>query len=76
VDEDNQDLRALSDDLIAAAERVAEIEAAKGQLEFGDPRISDLAAETARLARGMARKSVAERELVEDSASSDGSSGA
>ena len=64
MEQDDQDLRALSDDLVADAERVAEIEKAKGQLDLGDPRLSDLATEAEHLSRGMVRKSVAERELV------------
>jgi hypothetical protein len=69
MDQDNEDLRAVSDDLVADAKRVAEIETAKGQLELGDPRLPALAAETERLARGMVSKSVAERELVDDASS-------
>ena len=66
VPDAQDDLKALSENLVADAERIVEIETAKGELDLGDPRLPDLAAESERLARQMVPKTVAERELVEE----------
>ena len=65
---EQDDLKAISEDLVVDAERVVEIETVKARLDVGDPRLPDLAAESERLVRAMVPKTVAERELVEETA--------
>ena len=60
------DIRATAEDLVADAQRVQEIEEAKGHLEVDDPRMMELSVESERIARRMVPKTVAERELVDD----------
>jgi hypothetical protein len=43
MSEIEEDIQALSDDLVADAERVAAIEEEKSQLDPGDPRTEELA---------------------------------
>ena len=62
------DIRATAEDLGADAQRVQEIEEAKGHLEVDDPRMVELSAESERIARRMVPKTVAERELVDEGA--------
>ena len=61
-----QDLRSTADDLAADAERLRQIEELKGSMAPDDPRLVDLAEEAERLARHMAAKASAERELAEE----------
>jgi hypothetical protein len=60
------DIRATAQDLAADAHRIEEIELAKGHLDVDDPRMTDLSAESERIARRMVPKTVAERELVDE----------
>jgi hypothetical protein len=60
------DIKATSEDLIADAERVREIEAEKARLPVGDPRLTQLARESAALTALMASKARVERQLAED----------
>lgn len=65
-----EDIRSLSDDLVADAQRLASIEEQKSRLDANDPRMDELAQESERLARGMVPKTVAERRLTEEVADS------
>jgi hypothetical protein len=73
-----QDLRSTADDLAADAERLRQIEELKGSMAPDDPALVDLAEEAERLARHMAAKASAERELAEEvaDAADDGEDGA
>jgi hypothetical protein len=62
------DIRATAEDLAADAQRIEEIELAKGHLDVDDPRMMELSAESERIARRMVPKTVAERELVDEAA--------
>ena len=64
-----EDIKALSQDLVADAERIAEIEEEKTRLDANDPRMLKLAKETVRLAAEMQPKAAAEVELAEEAAS-------
>jgi fructose-bisphosphate aldolase class 1 len=58
------DLRATAEDLIADAQRVAEIEADKGALPPEDPKVMRLSEESERLTDRMAQKAKAEKSLA------------
>ena len=60
------DLRSLTENLAADAQRLQQIEEEKGRLHPASPRSRRLAREAERLTREMLPKAVAERELVED----------
>jgi hypothetical protein len=68
VTDTGDDLRATSEDVAADAERLREIEERKQSLGAGDPELVDLAAEAERIARGLVPKTVAQSELVTESA--------
>ena len=70
MSEIEEDIRSLSDDLIADAQRLASIEEQKARLDANDPRMDGLAQESERLARGMVPKTIAERRLTEEVADS------
>jgi hypothetical protein len=60
------DLRSLTDDIKADAGRVHDIEDEAGRQDPGSQRFRDLSAESERLARGMAVKTSAKRELADE----------
>ena len=68
-----QALRATTDDLIADAEQLKRIEAAKASMEPDDPRQDPLAEDAQALVREMVPKAAAQREIVRDS--TDGTEG-
>jgi hypothetical protein len=68
-DEAQEDLRATSESISADAERLKSIEDEKVRLEPGDPRLEQLAAEAERLAAGLAVKTNAQSDIVEELAS-------
>ena len=61
----HDDIKALSDDLIADAERLQAIESEKAALAPDDPRLTELAAEAEAIARRMGPKATAEREMTD-----------
>lgn len=61
----HDDLRSLADDIKADANRVHDIEDEAGRQDPGSQRFRDLSAESERLARRMAVKTSAKRELAE-----------
>ncbi len=62
------DIQATAEDIAADAGVLQAIEAEKAGIDPGDPRALDLAAQAERLARDIASKTVAERELVTEAA--------
>jgi hypothetical protein len=62
------DIQATAEDIAADAGVLQAIEAEKAKIDPGDPRALDLAAQAERLARDIASKTVAERELVTEAA--------
>jgi hypothetical protein len=61
-----EDLRATSEAIQDDAERLAELEARKRTLDAADPQVEELSREIETLARVMADKATAERELSEE----------
>jgi hypothetical protein len=61
-----KDLRATSEAIQDDAERLAELEARKRTLVAADPQVEELSREIETLARVMADKATAERELSEE----------
>lgn len=61
------DLRATSEDVVADAERLREIEKRKQSLPADDPALIELSAEAERIARGLVPKTVAQKELATES---------
>lgn len=61
----HDDLRSLADDIKADANRVHDIEDEAGRQDPGSQRFRDLSAESERLAKRMAVKTSAKRELAE-----------
>jgi hypothetical protein len=59
------DIQAVSDDLIADAERLQALESEKAALPPDDPRVAELAAESEAIARRMGPKATAEREMTD-----------
>jgi cysteine sulfinate desulfinase/cysteine desulfurase-like protein len=66
VSEQEDDLRATTEDIAADAEEVQAIEREKARLEPEDPRMTELSEEVERIARRIVPKTVAERRLVEE----------
>jgi cysteine sulfinate desulfinase/cysteine desulfurase-like protein len=66
VSEQEDDLRATTEDIAADAEEMQAIEREKARLEPEDPRMTELSEEVERIARGIVPKTVAERQLVEE----------
>jgi hypothetical protein len=66
------DFRATSEDIVADAARLKEIEEEKTRLDPGDPRAQELAEESERIARRLVPKTVAEREMTEEANGTDG----
>jgi hypothetical protein len=62
----HDDLRSLADDIKADANRVHDIEDEAGREDPASQRFRDLSAESERLARGMAVKTSAKRELADE----------
>jgi hypothetical protein len=62
----HDDLRSLTDDIKADAHRVHAIEDEAGHQDPGSERFRELSAESERLARGMAVKTSAKRELADE----------
>ena len=67
-DDLKSDIQATAEDIAADAEVLQAIEADKAKIDPGDPRALDLAAQAERLARDIASKTVAERDLVTEAA--------
>jgi hypothetical protein len=65
-DDLESDIHATAEDVAADAEVLRSIEAEKAALDAADPRALELAKQAEELARGMASKTVAERELVDE----------
>ena len=63
-DELESDIQTTAEDIAADAEDLQAIEAEKAGIDPADPRALDLATQAERLARDIASKTVAERELV------------
>ncbi len=59
------ELRATSEDIAADAARLLQVEAEKADLHPSDPKLLDLSREAERLARGLAPKAIAEREIAD-----------
>jgi hypothetical protein len=66
VSEQEDDLRATTEDIAADAKEVEAIEDEKSRLEPEDPRMTELSEEVERIARRIVPKTVAERRLVEE----------
>jgi cysteine sulfinate desulfinase/cysteine desulfurase-like protein len=66
VSEQEDDLRATTEDIAADAEELKAIEQEKARLEPEDPRMTELSEEVERIARRIVPKTVAERKLVEE----------
>jgi cysteine sulfinate desulfinase/cysteine desulfurase-like protein len=66
VSEQEDDLRATTEDIAADAREVQAIEEEKSRLEPEDPRMTELSEEVERIARRIVPKTVAERRLVEE----------
>ena len=72
-DDLESDIQATAEDIAADAAILQSIETEKATLDSADPRTLDLATRAEQLARSLASKTVAERELVDEAAqSSDG----
>jgi hypothetical protein len=67
VTEADDDLRATSEDVVADAERLREIEERKQSLPPDDPELLTLSEEAERIARRLVPKTVAEKELAAES---------
>ena len=67
-DELESDIQATAVDIAADADTLRAIEAEKAKIDPTDPRALDLATQAERLARDIASKTVAERELVSEAA--------
>lgn len=63
-DDLESDIHATAEDVAADAETLQSIEAEKATLDAADPRALELAKQAEELARTIASKTVAERELV------------
>lgn len=63
-DDLESDIQATAEDVAADADVLQTIEAEKAKLDPADPRALDLATQAERIARDIASKTVAERELV------------
>ena len=66
MSEQEDDLRATTEDIAADAEEMQAIEHEKSRLEPEDPRMTELSEEVERIARRIVPKTVAERRLVEE----------
>ena len=66
MSEQEDDLRATTEDIAADAREVQAIEDEKSGLEPEDPRMIELSEEVERIARRIVPKTVAERRLVEE----------
>ena len=66
MSEQEDDLRATTEDIAADAGELQAIEHEKARLEPEDPRMVELSEEGERIARRIVPKTVAERRLVED----------
>jgi hypothetical protein len=60
------DVRATADSLVADADRLDEVEAAKGELDVEDPRVPQLAEEATSLTREMAIKARIQERLIKE----------
>jgi len=60
-----QDLQATTESIRSDAERLAEIEREKGEMEAADPQVDRLSSEAVKLSDGIAHKTRAERDLSE-----------
>jgi hypothetical protein len=58
------DLRAMTEDIVADAERLAALEKEKGRLPLGDPRLQELGEEAERLSKRIATTTRVESALV------------
>ncbi len=64
-DPEREDLQAISEDVAADAEQLADLERVKAKLDPDDPGTDDLADRAEALAAEIANKARAERKLVE-----------
>ena len=64
-DSEQEDLKATSDSIRHDAERLAELEKRKTELDPSDPRVDALSSEVERLVSNISDKEKAERELAE-----------
>ena len=64
-DQEREDLQAISEDVAADAEQLADIERAKADLDPDHPRTAELADHAEQLASNIADKARAERKLVD-----------
>ena len=69
VTDADDDLKATSEDVVADAERLRDIEQRKQSLMPDDPELIELSEEAERIARGLVPKTVAERELAAEAVS-------
>ena len=61
-----EDLKATAADVAADAERLREVEQAKGTLDPTDPRLPELAAEAEAIAQELPAKTAAQSELIRE----------
>ena len=66
-----EDLRATSDSIARASERIAGLEQEKRNLAPEDPRVEELSAEVVALTEGLRREGALEHELAKEIASED-----
>ena len=64
-DQEREDLQAISEDVAADAEQLADVERAKAKLDPDHPGTAELADHAEKLANNIADKARAERKLVE-----------
>jgi hypothetical protein len=69
-DDLESDIQATAEDIAADAAVLQQMETEKAKLDADDPRVLDLSTRAEQLARGLASKAVAERELVDEAARS------
>ena len=74
-DDLENDIHATAEDIVADAAVLQSVEAEKAALDADDPRALDLAKQAEALARRMASKTVAERELVAEASQRAGGDG-
>ena len=65
-DRDEEDLKATSDSVVSAAQRIAAMEHEKTQLDAADPRVDELSVEIERLAGRLQQETVIERSITDD----------
>jgi hypothetical protein len=71
VSDIESDLRATTENVLADAEKLAEIEVAKARLPADDPKMVPLSRQAIAIARDLVPKTAAQLELSEEAASAD-----